>query len=113
MHSSGFAINERRSMRLLWVQDGLGDDDLVREALRRREEAWAIEHCACPADALTRRDLATFDVVLIELCSADGSVPETVYKICRRVPGVPCVVLAAASDDDRIALRALSVGAQD
>ena len=100
-------------MRLLLVEDNLGDARLVREMCREQ---------GVPTDELTHvtdlreaeAHLADHDVdlILLDLGLPDASGLEAVTRARAAAPHVPLVVLTGL-DDEAIAAQALQQGAQD
>src|SRR4051794_26508164 len=101
----------RPTLRVLMVEDNLGDADLVREALGGAAGV-KIEHAEDLAQARAQLSTAPVDVVLLDLSLPDAAGLEGVAILQREVPSVPIVVLTG-TDDDVLGASAVQAGAQD
>ncbi|MBI4282349.1 MAG: response regulator [Chloroflexi bacterium] len=100
-------------IRVLLVEDNPGDARLIRENLR---EAKAVRFELTLAERLSEgmrlaREGA-FDVLLLDLTLPDSSGFDTFATAIVQAPGVAIVVLTGLQDET-VALRAVSEGAQD
>jgi signal transduction histidine kinase len=101
-------------VRVLLVEDNPGDARLLRETVADADPAGAftIRHVASLAEALTVLDLELFDVALLDLSLPDAHGLEVLEQVHGRAPALPIVVLSG-SDDQDLAVSAVSEGAQD
>jgi len=100
-------------IRVLLVEDDLGDADLIGELL---ELVPSIHFQVTPtkrlAQALGHLRQELFDVVLLDLSLPDSHGLATVSQICTQAPTVPIVILSGL-EDKALALAAVQKGAQD
>jgi two-component system cell cycle sensor histidine kinase/response regulator CckA len=100
-------------IRILLVEDNLGDARLVKEALAEiRTTPHEFVHVVRLSEGLKKLEEADTDVVLLDLSLPDGSGLETVRQTQLKAPTVPIVVLTGF-DDEAFALKAVREGAQD
>lgn len=105
---------QAQRLRVLLVEDELGDTKLMLHALRQaRSPSFSVFHEATLADAIGRLGMsAAFDVVLLDLNLPDSSGVETLSRLQAADPAVP-VVITTGLDDPLFAEQALEAGAQD
>ena len=102
-------------MRILMVEDNLGDVRLLREHLagnRGVGEVFHVVHVERLAVALQSLDEGAFEVVLLDLSLPDSQGIGTLTKMHAARPGMPIVVLTSL-DDEVLGLQLLQHGAQD
>jgi two-component system cell cycle sensor histidine kinase/response regulator CckA len=100
-------------LRLLLVEDNLGDADLIRELLPRDGPfSFEIKHAAQLATAVELVTTCRFDLVLLDLGLPDSAGLDTVRAMRQQAPDLPIVVLTG-NDDERMSLAAVQQGAQD
>ncbi|MCC6616370.1 MAG: response regulator [Anaerolineae bacterium] len=99
------------SMRLLLIEDNLGDARLIREMLRDQADV-AITHVETLEEAVDACRDATCDMALLDLSLPDSSGVETVLRLSADLPHLPIVVLTG-SDDEELGIEAVQAGAQD
>jgi DNA-binding NarL/FixJ family response regulator len=100
-------------VRLLLVEDNVGDADLVQELLKQTEgDRFEIRHAMRLCDALHALGGNAFDAILLDLSSPDSYGMETVTRVRAVAPHLPTIVLTG-SDDTALALRALREGVQE
>jgi sigma-B regulation protein RsbU (phosphoserine phosphatase) len=104
---------EARPIRILLVEDNLGDARLLRELLK---EEPSFEHRLTHVDRLesAREALGSevADVILLDLSLPDAQGLDTVARMLETAPEAPIIVLTGL-DDDTIAIAAVHAGAQD
>lgn len=99
--------------RVLLVEDNAGDADMIRDLLERLpHRAEQIDHVLSLQQAVKCLRDAPADAVLLDLHLPDGVGVECVSAIRTHASGVPIIVLTG-SEDDELALRCISAGAQD
>jgi diguanylate cyclase (GGDEF)-like protein len=96
-------------MRVLLVEDSLGDADLVREYLADEGE---IVHSGSLAQALDLMKTSHYDVSLVDLGLPDAGGFTAVEKLRLASPTTPLVVVTGSDDRER-AIGAMRAGAQD
>jgi signal transduction histidine kinase len=100
-------------LRILLVEDSPADARLTSELLRDAGTLeFELEGAGTLDGALSTLANSSFDVILLDLSLPDAHGLETVARLRERCPLVPLVVLSGL-DDERIAIEALKVGAQD
>lgn len=96
--------------RLLLVEDNPGDARLVMEMLQQPQLEVV---CATRlSDALALLAEGAFTIALVDPGLPDSTGMDTVSALLRAAPLMPLVVLSG-QDDERLALRAIQLGAQD
>jgi diguanylate cyclase (GGDEF)-like protein/PAS domain S-box-containing protein len=104
---------EHQSIRILLVEDNIGDARLIEVLLE--EEAggeFDVRHVDRLRTAMDELARDHFDVVLLDLSLPDSHGLETVEALRRHSSLVPIVILSGLDDED-VALRAVQAGAQD
>jgi diguanylate cyclase (GGDEF)-like protein len=110
--SAGTTMNLSR-IRVLHVEDNPGDARLMQVYLAESEVArFDVTRVLRVAEAERQLEVATFDVVLLDLSLPDGQGLETVRRLCSAAPDLPIVVLTGL-EDETMGLRAVQAGAQD
>ena len=100
-------------VRVLLVEDNLGDARLLRDALAGGDPStFALTHVQRLAEALERLREDPFDVVLLDLGLPDSHGLDTLVMTRAEAPGVPIVVLTGF-EDEALALEGVQKGAQD
>jgi PAS domain S-box-containing protein len=100
-------------LRVLLVEDNPGDADLIREILPCDGlVSFEVQQAPRLATALQWVGERSFDIVLLDLGLPDSAGLDTVRAVHGQAPSLPIVVLTG-SDDQRLALAAIQVGAQD
>ncbi|NET58334.1 MAG: response regulator [Symploca sp. SIO2E6] len=98
---------------VLLVEDSPSDARLQHHRFSRLDrEKWQLVHVESLTQAINHCNEFTFDVVLLDLNLPDSDGLETVVEFRAAVPNIPVIVLTG-SDDDELALQAISQGTQD
>jgi PAS domain S-box-containing protein len=100
-------------MKVFLIEDNPGDAQLIQELLKEskiRQCDW--EHTDKLSSALERLAKGGIDVILLDLSLPDSHGIDTFKRIYEQSPNVPIVVMTGL-DDDAVALKAVSEGAQD
>jgi diguanylate cyclase (GGDEF)-like protein len=104
---------EKRTRRVLLVEDNAGDAVLVSKQLGKvANAAYEVVHSERLADAVERLRRGSFEVALVDLSLPDARGLEIVQQLQGTAPSLPIVVLSGF-DDEPLALQAVSAGAQD
>lgn len=100
-------------IRVLLVEDDLGDADLLCELLELADSThFQVTQSRRLKDALQSLSQESFDVVLLDLSLPDSHGLETVSQIYTQAPTLPIVILSGL-EDESVAIEALQKGAQD
>jgi signal transduction histidine kinase len=100
-------------LRVLLLEDNLGDARLVREFLRDAQSgALSLDHAQSLAQAHELLSTSEYDAALIDLSVGDSEGIETFRAVRATSPRVAVIVLSGLSDED-MALQAVQEGAQD
>jgi signal transduction histidine kinase len=100
-------------IRILLVEDDLGDADLLCELLELvGASRFQVIQSRRLSQALEHLSLEIFDVVLLDLSLPDSYGLATVNQVCHRIPDVPIVILSGL-EDESLAVEAVQKGAQD
>lgn len=102
------------TIRILLVEDNMGDAVLLRETLRDAgEPGWfELTHATRLEEGLVRLSTSRFDVVLLDLSLPDAHGLETLSRARAHCGGTPIVVMTG-TNDETLAIRAVQEGAQD
>ena len=104
---------EDRPIKALLVEDDPDDAYLLHQILDEAAPGQiGLVHVSRLTDALVRLAGEPFDAVLLDLSLPDSSGIDTFVELHRRSPEVAVVVLTGL-DDQRVAMMAVSDGAQD
>lgn len=100
-------------IRALLVEDSPSDAELFQHVfLRAASGKWNLAHVERLSEAIEACRENTFDIALLDLRLPDSDGVDTVTQFCTSVPDVPVVILTVF-DDEELALKAMSKGAQD
>lgn len=104
---------DEREIRLLLIEDSLGDQKLAALMLAKAKGAsFRVETCDHLKAGLERLAQGGIDAVLLDLFLPDSEGIETFNRAHFAAPAVPIVVMSTL-DDEQTALKALEKGAQD
>lgn len=108
--------DDPREIRVLLVEDNLGDQRLTREILlaAQRRERFLVEAVPTLAEALTRlgSEVRRYDVVLLDLVLPDSTGADSLTALLSISPDVPVIFLSGHQDED-LAIELVKRGAQD
>lgn len=99
-------------VRVLLVEDDSGDVLLLRESLEDSPLKLVVTNVTRLSDALAILGEKTFDLIIADLSLPDSRGINTFQQLNERAPQTPVVVLSG-SDDERLALQTVEMGAQD
>ena len=100
-------------MKILYVEDNLGDARLLQEVLRELSPLrFDVTHVTTVEAALDAFRTTRFDVGLLDLGLPDAQGLEVVRRIHPATPETPLIVLTGLKDD-HVAMESLQEGAQD
>ncbi len=106
-------VTPKETIRLLHVEDDLFMGHLLREVLGKAEQfQFAVQTAVTLADGLKCLAAGPVDVLLLDLSLPDSRGLDTVGRVRRQFPDVP-IVVHSGHDDERMALAAVKLGAQD
>ena len=104
---------EKPAVRVLLVEDNLGDARLIELALAAaRWTQFELERVDTLAAALARASQGGIDVMLLDLTLPDSSGIQTLREAYAQAREIPIVVFTGL-DDDELAFNAVNEGAQD
>ncbi|MBI2193813.1 MAG: response regulator [Planctomycetes bacterium] len=100
-------------LRILLVEDNLGDAKLLQEALEERGDfLHRLTHVTRLEQALEAVSRQELDVVLLDLMLPDSEGLETFRRLQHAAPETPVVVFSGLAIED-LAVQAVEAGAQD
>lgn len=100
-------------LKILLVEDDLGDADLLGEFLDLEDSnQFQLTHCTRLSEALQQLSQAVFDIVLLDLSLPDSHGLATVNHLYTQHPTIPIVILSGL-EDKSLAIEAVQKGAQD
>lgn len=101
-----------KAIKILLVEDNLGDAELIKELLLEKAALFKIIHVDIVSDAIKSLQENNFDLVLLDLSLPDSSGIDTFRKIQIQSPDLP-IILLTGLDDETLALKSIQEGAQD
>jgi signal transduction histidine kinase len=105
--------SELHRLRVLLIEDNLGDARLMRELLNEANPGgFDLVHAATLQQGSDELAAAEFGIVLLDLSLIDAQGLDTVRRLRQQHPRVPIIVVSGL-DDEEVALEALHNGAQD
>ncbi len=100
-------------LHILLIEDNAADAGLLFEMLDHDDsQRWHIIHVKRLADAIAHLQTHPVDIALVDLSLPDSQGLETVSRFGQTVGTMPFIVLTGI-DDRKLALQAMSQGAQD
>ncbi|MCA8974753.1 MAG: hybrid sensor histidine kinase/response regulator [Planctomycetes bacterium] len=100
-------------LAILLVEDDLVDARIVEKNLQKgSSRPFAMRRAATLAEAVDQVAAGELDVILLDLSLPDGHGVALVEQMIASAPHVPIVILTGL-DDERVALEAVGLGAQD
>ncbi|MFA7350344.1 MAG: EAL domain-containing protein [Methylotenera sp.] len=99
-------------MRVLLVEDNLGDARLLDIMLREALPACKLTHADTLANAMSQVCLIRFDIILLDLSLPDAQGKDTFWRLHEVASDVPIVVMTGY-DDETLATELAQAGAQD
>jgi signal transduction histidine kinase len=100
------------AIEILLVEDNPGDARLLREMLIANSSQVELTHVERLDAALQRLEVASFDVLLLDLSLPDEQGLDTLIRTHTQAPHVPIIVITGL-DDEVLAIEAVRGGAQD
>jgi len=99
-------------VRILLVEDNLGDARLFQELLADASAPFSIEHVRKLGDAIQRLSAGGVDVIMSDLSLPDSQGIETFELLHKAALQTPIIVLSGL-DDETLAVETVKRGAQD
>lgn len=100
-------------IKILLIEDNLGDSRLIQEMLREAKSTSFILDCTDKlSTGLECISSEEYDAILLDLSLPDSLGLETFTKVKKQAPRVPVIVLTGL-DDESLAVKAVREGAQD
>ena len=110
-------VNARPPIRVLLVEDNLGDARLVEEYLREATGAFVCRHETRLSSALTALEQEQFDIVLLDLSLPDASgdlhAPLQAFERVRAAARDVAIIVVTGFENTDVATAAVRGGAQD
>lgn len=100
------------ALKVLLIEDNLGDARLIREMLAGARAAFQLQIVDRLGRGLERLAAGDIGVVLLDLSLPDSQGIETFNMVRLHAPKVPILVMSGL-DDETVAVRAVQAGAQD
>lgn len=102
------------NIRLLLVEDNLGDVDLVKQYIRQSEIlSFELNHATRLGEALKQVADHHFDVVLLDLSLPDGQGIDQIVPCMQEAAPDAAIIVLTGHDDDESAFDTLRQGVQD
>lgn len=99
-------------IRVLLVEDNSGDVDLVRTSLRDATAAFVVSSAETLRQAIDQVHHEPFDVILLDLRLPDSKGLDTLRTMLSVAGQIPVIVFTV-TEDDKIGVQAVRLGAQD
>ena len=106
-------MNKDNLMRVLLVEDDLGDARLVQAMLPETDAVkYEVTRTARLSEAISCLNEGPVDIVLLDLDLPDSQGIDTVAALCKAAPDVPVIVLTGYADENTKVAAVLG-GVQD
>lgn len=106
-------MTERKPLQILLIEDHAGYPDLLRDILSEENHpSYEIENTSALKSGLDRLGKNPYDAVLLDLSLPDSQGLNTFTAVHAKAPFTPIVILTG-HDDQKLALEAIRLGAQD
>ncbi|MDD5459515.1 MAG: response regulator [Phycisphaerae bacterium] len=102
----------QKSMRILLIEDNLGDQRLIEEILNESSGQSDLHWASTLEDGIEAVKKDDYDLILLDLNLPDSDGIKTFQRIYDAAPMMPIVVLTG-TDDEKVGTKALALGAQD
>jgi diguanylate cyclase (GGDEF)-like protein len=112
VHFAAWVDGMGTEIRILLVQTDLHDAPLLEPLLASEQGNFSVAHSTTLCDAKERLHDEHFDVVLLDIDSADSNGFDTLNWLRSNEPTMPVVVLTDV-EDERLAIKTIRAGAQD
>ncbi len=99
-------------VKILLVEDNMGDARLFQELLADADVKFSIEHVRRVSEAVALLERGGIDVVMCDLSLPDSQGMETFDKLRQVAPEAPVIVMSGL-DDEALAVKTVERGAQD
>lgn len=104
---------EREKLRVLLIEDNLGDARLINEMISDVEGAGIqMDHSFRLSTGLERLSKGTYDAILLDLGLPDSNGLDTLRKVHARANDIPIIVMTF-NEGEETGLKAMQIGAQD
>jgi PleD family two-component response regulator len=101
-----------KPIKILLIEDSAADVRLIQEMMNDTHMSHIIEVAERLSSGISKLSKQDIDVVLLDLGLPDSERLNTFTRVSAKAPRVPVVVLTGLNDEE-IAVRAVSLGAQD
>ncbi|TFH11028.1 MAG: GGDEF domain-containing response regulator [Candidatus Atribacteria bacterium] len=102
----------KKRIRILLVEDNLGDASIVQDLLREAEYMHELTTVARVRDCMRLIDDKLVDMILLDLSLPDSDGLQGLHRLRAHAPEIPIIILTGFSDIDT-AEQAVRSGAQD
>jgi signal transduction histidine kinase len=100
-------------LRILFIEDNVGDCDLIKEMLSEaREISFEVVCPALLSEGLKHLEDGKWDAILLDLTLPDSTGLDSLNKLKVKAPEIPIIVLTGLHDE-MLAVKAVQEGAQD
>lgn len=104
---------ENVPVKILLIEDHPDEAHLIQVLLRKQNDPpFQLQWAENLSAGLARIRQESFDIILLDLCLPDAKDLEALFAVRSEVRETPIVILSA-SDDEKLALKAVNEGAQD
>jgi two-component system cell cycle sensor histidine kinase/response regulator CckA len=101
-----------KPIKILLIEDNAADVRLIQEMMGDTRASHIIEVAERLSSGISKLSKQDIDVVLLDLGLPDSGRLDTFTRVSAKAPRVPVVVLTGLNDEE-IAVKAVSLGAQD
>ncbi len=102
-----------QNIRVLLIEDNPGDVLLIRNYVEQQEDVqFDFTITEKLSEGIAKIETEDFHIILLDLSLPDGKGIDTFVRLHYRVKDIPIVVLTG-TDDEKVAMAAVSKGAQD
>jgi signal transduction histidine kinase/DNA-binding response OmpR family regulator len=100
-------------LKILYVEDNLGDKVILEEYLLDILKLKSLVHCSTIKDSITVIKQNTFDLIFLDLSLPDTQGIDGVSQLIKKTQSAIPIIVLTGLNDHSVALETLKVGAQD
>lgn len=106
-------IMKQRTIKILMIEDNMGDAMLISEMLKETKNKHLIlHHNVQLSSGIERLNNTNYDVILLDLGLPDSLGLDTLRRLYSRIKTIPIIILTGM-DDEELGYKAVKMGAQD